>query len=283
MKATKIASLALIVMLLITGCLASKPQELRLATTTSTCDTGILDALNRPFEARYNARVLMVCEGTGKAIKTGELGAADVVIVHAPRLEEEAVSRGSFVGRRPLMYNDFVIIGPQADPAGIKGLGDASEALRRIAQAQAPFLSRGDNSGTEIREKELWTVANITPGGTWYRAVGKGMGDTIVMADAQRVYTLSDRGTYLAMRGKVGLTILTELDPRLFNYYHVMAVNPEKYPNVKYGLAEAYIDYLTSSEVQKFIAGFGREQYGQPLFVPWAGAVNPASPPGGRP
>ncbi|MEK6977886.1 MAG: substrate-binding domain-containing protein, partial [Candidatus Hydrothermarchaeota archaeon] len=184
MKATKIASLALIVMLLITGCLASKPQatpapittppavqELRLATTTSTCDTGILDAINRPFEARYNARVLMVCEGTGKAIKTGELGAADVVMVHAPKLEEESVAKGFYVDRRPLMYNDFVIIGPEADPAGIKGLRDASEAFRRIAKAQVPFLSRGDKSGTETKEKELWATANITPRGTWYKAV----------------------------------------------------------------------------------------------------------------
>ncbi|MDP2726081.1 MAG: substrate-binding domain-containing protein, partial [Dehalococcoidia bacterium] len=257
MKATKILPLVVIALLLTAGCLASKPQatpapattppavqELDLATTTSTCDTGIMDALNRPFEEKYNAKVLVVCEGTGKAIKTGELGAADVVIVHAPRLEEESVAKGFFVDRRPLMYNDFVIIGPEADQAGIKGLRDASEAFRRIAQAQVPFLSRGDNSGTETKEKEVWATANITPRGTWYKAVGKGMGDTIVMADAQRAYTLSDRGTYLAMRGKVGLTILTELDPRLFNYYHAMAVNPEKYPDVKYRLAESYIDYL---------------------------------------
>ncbi|MBI4345055.1 MAG: substrate-binding domain-containing protein [Euryarchaeota archaeon] len=267
----KLALLVLVVLTLSLGCLTARPsaiQELRLATTTTTCDTGIIHALAESFEKRYEVRVLISCTGTGQAIKIGELGAADVVVAHAPKLEEESVAKGFFVDRRPLMYNDFVIIGPEADPAGIKGLQRAQEAFRRIAQAQAAFLSRGDKSGTETKEKEVWATANITPSGTWYRAVGKGMGDTIVMADAQGAYTLSDRGTYLAMRGKIGLTVLAEKDPVLANYYHVMAVNPEKYQSVNHGLAEAYIDYLTSREGQGIIADFGRDKYGESLFLP---------------
>jgi tungstate transport system substrate-binding protein len=250
---------------------ASAPQELRLATTTSTCDTGLLDVLNRKFEDENNVRILTVCEGTGKAIATGELGAADVVMVHAVQAELKAVANGSFINRSYMMYNYFVIIGPESDPAGIKNATNATDAFRRIAAKQAPFVSRGDDSGTHKMEKSIWKAANITPAGPWYQSVGKGMGDTIITADIKNGYTLSDRGTYLSIKDKIKLSILFEKDKLyLFNPYHVMAVNPAKFPNVKYDLAMKYINYVTSPQGQDIIRNYGRDKYGEGLFVPAA-------------
>jgi tungstate transport system substrate-binding protein len=248
------------------------PQELRLATTTSTCDTGLLDVLDRKFEDTNNVKILTVCEGTGKAIATGELGAADVVMVHAVQAELKAVANGSFINRTYMMYNYFVIIGPENDPAGIKNATNATDAFRRIAAKQAPFISRGDDSGTDKMEKSIWKAANITPAGTWYQSIGKGMGDTITTADIKSGYTLSDRGTYLAMKDKIKLRILFESDQKyLFNPYHVMAVNPSKFPNVKYELAMKYINYVTSEKGQNIIGNYGKDKYGEGLFVPAAG------------
>jgi tungstate transport system substrate-binding protein len=258
---------------------ASAPQDLRLATTTSTCDTGLLDVLNKKFEDDNNVKVLTVCEGTGKAVATGELGAADVVMVHAVQLELQAVANGSFINRKYMMYNYFVIIGPDNDPAGIKNATNATDAFRRIAAKQSPFISRGDNSGTDIMEKSIWKAANITPAGTWYQSVGKGMGETITTADIKEGYTLSDRGTYLAMKDKIKLVILFESDQKfLFNPYHVMAVNPAKFPNVKYDLAMKYINYTTSQEGQDIIRNYGKDKYGEALFVPEEDAGNVTSP-----
>lgn len=251
---------------------ASAPQELRLATTTSTCDTGLLDVLNKKFEDENNIRILTVCEGTGKAIATGELGAADVVMVHSVPAELKAVANGSFINRSYMMYNYFVIIGPENDPAGIKNASNATDAFRRIAAKQTPFISRGDDSGTHQMEKSIWKAGNTTPAGTWYQSVGKGMGDTITTADIKEGYTLSDRGTYLAMKDNIKLMILFESDQTyLFNPYHVMAVNPAKFPNVKYDLAIKYINYVTSEEAQNIIGNYGRDKYGEGLFVPAAG------------
>jgi tungstate transport system substrate-binding protein len=251
---------------------AQAPQELRLATTTSTCDTGLLDVLNKKFEEENNARIKTVCEGTGKAIATGELGAADVVMVHAVQSELKAVANGSFINRTYMMYNYFVIIGPENDPAGIKNATNATDAFRRIAAKQAPFISRGDESGTHIMEKSIWKGANITPAGTWYQSVGKGMGETITTADIKRGYTLSDRGTYLAMKDKIKLKLLFESDQKyLFNPYHVMAVNPAKFPNVKYNLAMKYINFVTSPQGQDIIGNYDKDKYGEGLFVPAAG------------
>jgi len=277
--------LASIILSLFAGCIQQAPtgnttpapatpaqQELRLATTTSTCDTGLLDVLNKKFEDANNVRILTVCEGTGKAIATGELGAADVVMVHAVQLELQAVANGSFINRTYMMYNYFVIIGPGSDPAGIKNASNASDAFRRIAAKQAPFISRGDDSGTHQMEKSIWKAANITPSGTWYQSVGKGMGDTITTADIKSGYTLSDRGTYLAMKDKIKLRILFESDKTyLFNPYHVMAVNPAKFQNVKYDLAMKYINYVTSEGGQNIIGNYGKDKYGEGLFVPAAG------------
>lgn len=251
---------------------ASAPQELRLATTTSTCDTGLLDVLDRKFEQENNVKILTVCEGTGKAIATGELGAADVVMVHSVPAELKAVANGSFINRTYMMYNYFVIIGPENDPAGIKNASNATDAFRRIAAKRSPFISRGDDSGTDKMEKSIWKAANISTAGAWYQSVGKGMGETITTADIKEGYTLSDRGTYLAMKDKIKLRLLFESDKKyLFNPYHVMAVNPVKFPNVKYDLAMKYIGYVTSPEGQDIIGSFGKDKYGEALFVPAAG------------
>ncbi|KAB2948335.1 MAG: ABC transporter tungsten-binding protein [Candidatus Methanoperedens nitroreducens] len=257
----------------------SAPQKLRLATTTSTCDTGLLDVFNKKFEEENNVEMSTICEGTGKAIATGELGAADVLMVHAVQSELKAVANGSFINRTYMMYNYFVIIGPENDPAGIKNASNATDAFRKIASKQAPFISRGDESGTHVMEKSIWKAANITPAGTWYQSVGKGMGDTITTADIKNGYTLSDRGTYLAMKDKIKLKILFESDRKyLFNPYHVMAVNPAKFPNVKYDLALKYINYATSTEGQDIIRNYGKDKFGEALFVPEEDAGNVTSP-----
>lgn len=263
----------LILILLVSGCIDSThvnaTEELRISTTSSTCDTGILDILNKEFENANNAKILTVCQGTGKAIATGEMGAADVVFVHAPASELTAVESGSFINRTYVMYNYFVIIGPENDPAGIKTTENAPEALGMIAGKEQPFISRGDDSGTHNKEKSIWEAANIIPAGTWYQSVGKGMGDTIMTADIREGYTLSDRGTYLAMKDKTKLVILFETDKEyLFNPYHVMAVNPEKFPDVKYDMSMKYINFLTSTEVQAIIRDYGKDKFDEPLFTP---------------
>ncbi|VVB96991.1 PBP superfamily domain protein [uncultured archaeon] len=255
------------------------PQKLRLATTTSTCDTGLLDVLNKKFEQENNVEISTLCEGTGKAIATGELGAADVVMVHAVEAELKAVANGSFINRTYMMYNYFVIIGPENDPAGIKNASNASDAFKKIAAKQASFISRGDDSGTHKMELSIWKAANVTPSGAWYQSVGKGMGDTISTADIKEGYTLSDRGTYLAMKEKIKLGILFEKDQKyLFNPYHVMAVNPAKFQDVKYDLALKYIGYVTSPEGQEIIRNYGKDKYGEALFVPEEDAGNVTSP-----
>lgn len=249
--------------------ISSAPQELRLSTTTSTCDTKLLDVLNEKFEETNNVKILTICEGTGKAIATGELGAADVVMVHSIPAELQAVDNGNFINRRYMMYNYFVIIGPENDPAGIRDAGNAVDAFTKIAAKQSYFISRGDESGTHKMEKSIWNAADITPSGTWYQSVGKGMGETIITANTQEGYTLSDRGTYLAMKDKISLRILFESDQTyLFNPYHVMAVNASKFPNVKYDLAIKYIDYVTSSYAQDIIRDYGKDTYGEALFIP---------------
>lgn len=258
---------------------ASIHGEMHLATTTSTCDTGLLDVFNKKFEEENNVIISTICEGTGKAIAAGELGAADVLIVHAVQAELKAVANGSFINRTYLMYNYFVIIGPDNDPAGIRNAGNATDAFNKIVKKQSPFISRGDNSGTYMMELSIWKAANITPAGTWYQSVGKGMGDTITTADIRNGYTLSDRGTYLAMKDKIKLDILFESDQNyLFNPYHVMAVNPAKFPNVKYDLAMKYLNYSTSPAGQDIIRNYGKAKYGEALFVPEEDAGNATSP-----
>ena len=252
------------------GIIRAEELRLRLATTTSTEDTGILPVLNAPFEKMMNIKVDVISVGTGKALELGARGDVDVVLVHAREAEDKFVANGSGINRRDVMYNDFIIIGPEKDSAKIKGMTDAKEALTKIALAQAPFISRGDDSGTHKKELKLWEKAGIKPDGKWYFEAGQGMGPVLNMANEKQAYALSDRGTYLAYRGKIGLKILCENDPVLNNPYGVIAVNPAKFSHVKYVYAMAYIGWLTSSEGQTIIREFGKDKFGQPLFIPTA-------------
>ncbi|VVB91731.1 PBP superfamily domain protein [uncultured archaeon] len=246
-------------------------KELRIAAATSACDTGLLDTLNKKFEETNNVKIITTCEGTGKAIAAGELGEADVVMAHSVPAELQAVANGNFINRRYMMYNYFVIVGHESDPAEIKNASNAPDAFRRIAAKQSTFISRGDDSGTYQKEKSIWEAANITPGRTWYQSTGKGMAETLIAADINEGYTLSDKGTYLTMKDKIKLTILFEKDRLLlFNPYHVMAVNPAKYPSVNYNLAMKYIGYVISPEAQDIIRSYGKDKYGEALFVPAA-------------
>jgi len=243
-------------------------QKLVLATTTSTYDSGLLDYLLPDFEAQYNAEVEIIALGTGQAIKTAETGDADLILVHARAKEDQFVVEGYGVNRRDVMYNDFVILGPKDDPAGIRGMTDAAAALAKIAEARAPFASRGDESGTHTKEKTIWQKAGLEPGGDWYLSLGQGMGETLTFANEKGAYTLADRGTYLARKEGLELPILVEGDPILLNPYGVIAVNTEKWPHVQYELAMQFIEWLTSVETQERIGQFGVQKFGQPLFYP---------------
>jgi len=247
------------------GMLSGAAVRLKLSTTTSTQDAGILDILLPPFEKKCNCQVNVIAVGTGKALKLGESGDVDVVLVHARSLEDQFVAAGFGVNRRNVMFNDFVIIGPANDPAHIKTAKTAADALKRIAAARAPFISRGDESGTHQKEMELWRSAGLNPQGRWYRSVGQGMGETIIMATEVRGYTISDRGTYIKFKqGKTDLKILFEHEAGLFNPYGVIAVNPKKFPWVRYDLAMQFIDYLSGPEGQALIGGY--RVGGEPIF-----------------
>jgi len=244
-------------------------QTLILATTTSTEDSGLLEYLLPDFEKEFQVTVDVIAVGTGQALQLGEDGNADVLLVHARAREDEFMAANHGVRREDVMYNDFVIVGPEGDPAGIGGMADAAEALKQIAASQATFVSRGDDSGTHTKEKSIWSAAGIEPGGDWYLSAGQGMGAVLTMADEQQAYTLSDRATYLArtLEG-TGLKILVEGDPILFNPYGVLAVNPDKGAQIKADLANAFIDWLVSLPTQEKIAQFGVEKFGAPLFTP---------------
>jgi tungstate transport system substrate-binding protein len=243
---------------------AQATTRLKLATTTSTENSGLLQVLLPPFEKAHACQVDVIAVGTGKALKLAEAGDVDVVMVHARKKEEAFVAAGYGVERRELMYNDFVLLGPVDDPAGIKGSKDASRALQKIASAQALFVSRGDQSGTHTKELELWQAAELLPTGDWYLETGRGMGEVITMANERQGYTLADRGTYIAYRDKIDLQIMVAGDKRLFNSYGVIAVNQKRHPHVKYELVLAFIDYLISPKGQKIIAEYHKN--GETLF-----------------
>jgi tungstate transport system substrate-binding protein len=246
------------------GHAAPPAPRLRLATTTSTENSGLLGALLPPFERQAGCRVDVISVGTGKALKLGEAGDVDVVLVHARELEDRFVSEGFGVSRRDLMYNDFVLLGPKGDPAKAAGSPDAEEAFRRIARSGAPFVSRGDRSGTHLKEQAIWRAAGIEPKGAWYVESGLGMGEAITMAGEKDGYTLSDRGTAVAWRGKSRLAVLFQGGAALRNPYGVIAVNPKRNPAVRHDLALRLIDFLTGAEGQSIIAGF--KVGGEPLF-----------------
>jgi tungstate transport system substrate-binding protein len=247
----------------------AESQSLILATTTSTENSGLLAYLLPDFENEYNVSVDVIAVGTGQAIALGEDGNADVLMVHARALEDAFMEAGHGVRREDLMYNDFVIVGPLSDPADIKGLKKASRAFEEIAKTEATFVSRGDESGTHTKEKEIWARAGIEPSGDWYISAGQGMGAVLTMAEEQQAYTLSDRATYLArtLEG-TDLVILVEGDPILFNPYGVIAVNPAKGAHIKNDLANTFIDWLISLPTQEKIGQFGVAEFGAPLFTP---------------
>jgi len=244
--------------------LALATEHLRLATTTSTDNSGLLAELLPPFETANNCQVDVIAVGTGKAIKLGETGDVDVVMVHARSKEDKFVNAGHGVDRRDVMYNDFVILGPESDPAGIKGGKNAAEAMAKIAASKNTFVSRGDDSGTHSREKQLWKKSGVTPSGNWYLEAGRGMGEVIVMASERQGYTLSDRGTYIAYSQKTPLKVIVEGDKGLFNPYGVIMVNPAKHKHVKVELAKKFLDYLTSDQAKQLITGFRKG--GKQLF-----------------
>jgi len=222
--------------------------------------------LHPAFEAKYDAKVDVIAVGTGKALKIGSNGDVDVVFVHAPAAELKYVQSGDFIDRKPVMHNDFVLVGPESDPASIKRAVTAVGALQRIANKHAVFISRGDDSGTHKKEKQLWQIAALKPEGKWYVAAGQGMGAVLKIADEKQAYALTDRGTQIAYSDKMGLKVLFEGDELLFNPYHVMAVNPKKHSHVKYDLASQYIEFVTGQEGQAIIAGYRKG--GQQLFYP---------------
>jgi tungstate transport system substrate-binding protein len=236
--------------------LPAQTGRLRLSTTTSTENSGLLAVLLPPFEAKTGLKVDVISVGTGQALKLGEAGDVDVVLVHARQLEDRFVSDGYGVNRRDVMHNDFIIIGPASDPAGVRGMKDAAAALKRLSDRRAVFVSRGDNSGTHVKEQSLWQAAGIKPSGRWYREAGQGMGPVITMTNDLQGYTLADRGTYLSMKDKVDLPILVEGDSRLFNPYGIIAVNPDKFPHVAYFEAMELIAWMTSVEGQEIIGEY---------------------------
>jgi tungstate transport system substrate-binding protein len=256
------------------GCSATdkKAETLTLATTTSTRDSGLLDVLTPMFKKQTGTEVKVVAVGSGQALAMGRRGDADVLLTHAPQAEEQFVEEGHGVKRRPVMYNDFVIVGPKADPAKIKEFASAAEAFRDIAGAEAPFASRGDESGTHQQEMQIWKNARIEPKGTWYLRAGSGMAATLRMASEKSAYTLTDRGTFLSQRRQLDLIILVEGDRLLRNNYAVIVVNPQKHAHVKHQAAERFAEFLLSQAAQDAIAQFGRAEYGEQLFFPNADA-----------
>ena len=262
------APLFLLLSLLAAGCAGSpRPEEsLTLATTTSTQDSGLLDVLVPLFEKQAGLRVKVVAVGTGQALQLGRRGDADVLLVHDPEAEEQFMAEGYRVQRREVMHNDFVLVGPKDDPAKIKGEKTVAEALARIAGTRSSFVSRGDESGTHQKEKQVWRQAKIAPQGDWYIEAGAGMGPVLRMAAQKRACTLSDRATFLAQRQGIDLDILCQGDRLLLNRYSVIVVSPEKHRHVHHQAARKFSDFLLSPEGQKAIADFGKDRYGQPLF-----------------
>ncbi len=246
-------------------------KDLILATTTSTVDTGLLDKLVPLFEQKTGFRVKTISTGTGQALAMGEKGEADVLLCHAPEAEKKLVDAGAVVNYQLVMHNDFILVGPAADPAGGKGKVVA-DVLKAIAAKEALFISRGDDSGTHKKELALWKKVEITPKGMkGYQESGQGMGATLLMASEKQAYTLTDRGTYLAQKKNLQLEIVSEGDPALLNIYHVMQVNPEKFSKVNAAGSKAFVEFMVAPETQKIIGDFGKDKYGSPLFFPDAG------------
>jgi tungstate transport system substrate-binding protein len=253
---------------------AARPAnpKLILSTTTSTVDTGLLDALLPVFEKQTGYAVTPLSLGSGQALETAARGEADVLLVHSPDAELAFMAAGSGIDRKLVMHNDFVIVGSSKDAAGLSGDAQAVDAFQRIATAKAPFVSRGDNSGTNAEELKLWTLAGIVPKGqSWYVESGTGMGQTLSIANEKSGYTLSDRGTYLAQQKNLQLSVLVQGDPTLLNIYHVIRTNPAKSDKLNVAAAKAFEEFMVASATQKLIADYGKDKFGQALFFPDAG------------
>ena len=265
------ALLATLVLAILAAPAAAQRSPVILSTTTSTQDSGLLDVLVPLFERQTGYSVKTIAVGTGQALALAARGEADVVLAHAPAVEKKYVADGKILNRRLVMYNDFVIIGPADDPAKVKGMKKAADAMKAIAATGSRFVSRGDNSGTHLLEKTLWKLAGVEPQGAWYIEAGQGMGATLGIADDRKAYTLTDRGTFLAFQKRVRLPILLEGDKPLLNIYSVMQVNPANGPKVNAAGGAAFADFMVSTEARKIIKTFGVDKYGQALFEPVAG------------
>jgi tungstate transport system substrate-binding protein len=250
---------------------AAAGQAVILSTTTSTQDSGLLDVLVPLFEKQTGSLVKTISVGTGQALALAGKGEADVALVHAPDSEKKYVADGLLVNRRLVMHNDFLIVGPDDDPAHLKGVKSAVDAMKRIADAKATFVSRGDNSGTHQLEQKLWAAAKVSPAGAWYLQAGQGMGATLGIGSEKRGYVLTDRATYLAFKKRVQLVPMVERDRILLNIYSVLEPNPAKFPRINVAGGKAFADFMVAKETQEVIRTFGVEKFGEPLFFPDAG------------
>ncbi len=267
-----------VLVLLLSSCDARAPRRavVTLATTTSFRDSGLLEVLAPRFERESGVELKAIAVGTGQALEMGRRGDADVLVTHAPEAEQRFVEQGYALRRAPLMHNAFVLVGPQDDPADVAGL-PILDALQRIAERRARFVSRGDESGTHQKEKQLWLVAGLSPRGEWYLEGGSGMAATLRIADGRRAYTLTDRGTFLAQGGTTDLAVHSEDSPLLKNHYSVLVVAPRESDSGRVALAQQLADFLLSPETQRLIGEFGKRRYGEPLFYPHASAPSDPS------
>lgn len=271
MRRRKLQSIFIIIFFIIfAGCSfkGSVNKSLILATTTSTQDTGLLDVLLPPFEKKNNIKIKLIAVGTGEAIKLGERGEADVLLVHSKEAEEKFVNDGYGVDRKKVMHNDFVIVGSLSDKAGIKDSDNPVEAFKKVAKAKAVFVSRGDDSGTHKKEKKIWEKAGLIPDGNWYIESGQGMAETLRIVNEKDGYTLSDRATFLTQKKNLDIAVLFENDKDLLNFYSVMAINPNKFPKANYKDAKKFINFITSLKGQKIIGNFKRKKFGRQIFIP---------------
>lgn len=252
---------------LLSGCHEGKPAEtIVLATTTSTQDSGLLDHLIPMFHSKTGVGVKVVAVGSGQALQLGRRGDADALLVHAPLAEEQFMAEGYGAERLPVMYNDFVLVGPEDDPAHVREADSIVDAFSRVAETRSSFISRGDDSGTHQKERQIWERASVAPQEGWYVEAGVGMGHVLRIASEKQAYALADRGTFLALREGLDLVILGKGDPLLVNPYHLVLVSPEKHPHVRVQAARRFGRFLLSEDAQKIIAQFGTKEHGEPLF-----------------
>ena len=273
-KGTKIMLWTVVSLFILLGSstVLAQTKTVILSTTTSTQDSGLLDVLIPIFEKNTGYFVKTIAVGSGQAMAMGQKGEADVLLVHSPAAEKKFVAEGYGINRRLIMHNDYIIVGPSEDPGKVRGIKSTPESFKKIASAKALFLSRGDNSGTHSKEKDVWKATGINPEGEkWYQQTGLGMGQTLNIAAEKKGYTLADRGTYLALKKNLGLDILVEGDAILLNIYHVIEVNPARWPKVNGVGAKAFADFMVSKETQDIIKTFGVDKFGSPLFFPDAG------------